>query len=133
MTRLTPAQHRVARLYATGVPTPEILRRLAIGRRTLYTHLRRVRDALGVRDRRSIAAALPSVVVATAYGRPARVSRFGFHPGETVRIVGGLYAGREAVYEVASSAQQVKVRIGGARIAVTVRYVQRIETARVAA
>ena len=44
---LTPREHQVARLLAEGRPQREIAQRLVMSRRTVYKHVRRVRDKVG--------------------------------------------------------------------------------------
>lgn len=127
MTALTPAQHEVARLWASGLSCAAIAARRGTCRSTATTLLASAQRALGVSDRRALAARLAVGVPlkpAKPPGRPARTSRFGFEPGERVRLVGGRYAGRVAVYRAAHSARQVKVQVGGGVVAVLVENVE---------
>lgn len=127
MTTLTPAQHEVARLWACGLSCAAIAARRGTCRSTSTTLLASAQRALGVSDRRALAARLQQGVSLRSSkppGRPARTSRFGFEPGERVRLVGGLYAGRDAVYRAAHSARQIKVQVGCGIVAVLVENVE---------
>ena len=76
-----------------------------------------------------LAGALAEYARIQAHGRPARTSRFGFQPGQRVRMTGGLYAGREGVYHSAHSALQIKVAIGAGVVAVGARFVEPVREA----
>ncbi|HYG55906.1 MAG TPA: helix-turn-helix transcriptional regulator, partial [Burkholderiales bacterium] len=87
---LTPGQFRVARMYAAGLSYAEIARRLHLHANTPSTIVSRVRLRLGVHERRDIAAMLERCEVRSRQGR---ASRHGWSHGDTVRIVGGPWAG----------------------------------------
>ena len=52
--RLTPRQHEVARLIATGRSNAEIARELGLSPRTVKMHVTALRDRLGVAHRRQV-------------------------------------------------------------------------------
>jgi DNA-binding CsgD family transcriptional regulator len=54
---ITPRQEEVARLIAAGFTNDEVARKLLISPRTARAHADALRDRLGVRRRRHIAAA----------------------------------------------------------------------------
>lgn len=123
---LTESEHEVARLWACGLSCAAIAARRGTSRSTVTTLLSRAKESLGVRDRREIAARIADgVLIQTApIGRPARTSRFGWKPGQRVRLIGGRYAGREGVYRAAYSARQVQVAIGAGVIRALARNVE---------
>jgi RNA polymerase sigma factor (sigma-70 family) len=49
--QLTPREHEIARLAATGLPNREIAKRLCLSERTVESHLNRAYGKLGVRGR----------------------------------------------------------------------------------
>ena len=57
-TVLTPAEHRVARLAATGLTNREIAQKLFVGARAVEFHLGNVYGKLGISSRQDLAAAL---------------------------------------------------------------------------
>lgn len=124
---LTQAEHEVARLWAAGLSCAAIAARRGTSRSTSTSLLARAKRALCADDRRDVAARIVAGVTIESgqkLGRPARTSRFGFQPGQRVRMIGGLYAGREGVYRAAHSAVQIKVAIGAGVIAVGARFVE---------
>jgi DNA-binding CsgD family transcriptional regulator len=124
---LTHAEHEVARLWAAGLSCAAIASRRGTSRSTATTLLVRAKRALGADDRWQIAARIVEGVQiesGQSLGRPARTSRFGFEPGQRVRMTGGLYAGREGFYRAAHSAVQIKVAIGAGVVAVGARFVE---------
>ena len=127
---LTSSEHDVACLWAAGLSCAAIAARRGTSRSTATTLLSRAKRELGVRDRRALAVQLAAGVAIDEQprtGRPIGVSRFGYQPGQRVRIVGGRYVGREGIYRAAHSSRQVQVRIGGGVVAITARFVEAIE------
>ena len=57
-TVLTPAEHRVARLAATGLTNREIAQKLFVGARAVEFHLGNVYGKLGISSRQDLAAAM---------------------------------------------------------------------------
>jgi DNA-binding CsgD family transcriptional regulator len=124
---LTHAEHEVARLWAAGLSCAAIAARRGTSRSTSTALLARAKRALCADDRREVAARIVAGVQIEshqAHGRPARTSRFGFQPGQRVRMTGGLYAGREGFSRAAHSAVQIKVAIGAGVVAVGARFVE---------
>ena len=132
MAVLTASEHDVTRLWAAGLSCAAIAARRGTSRSTVTTLLSRAKRELGVRDRRALAIRLAAGVEIDEQprtGRPIGVSRFGYPPGQPVRIIGGRYMGREGIYRAAHSARQVQVRIGAGIVAITARFVEPIEQA----
>lgn len=127
---VTSSEHEVARLWASGLSCAAIATRRGTSRSTTCTLLQRAKARLGVQDRRALAIRLAAGVAIDERprtGRPLEVSRFGYRPGERVRIIGGRYAGRYGVYRAAHSGLQVKVRISFGVVAVMARFVESME------
>ena len=72
-------QHKVARLYAAGLPASEIARRQGVKLRTVRSHIEAVYQRLGV-CRRDLARALLTADVQTVMTRPA--NRAGMRRGK---------------------------------------------------
>lgn len=109
-------------LYAAGMQQFRIAERLGITQVTVSILLARVRDKLGTRDRRELAALLPSCTI----GRKPKVNHIGWQRGTTVRIVAGRYAGREATYVRRANTLQAYVEIGGATMALRRHHLERV-------
>ena len=122
---LTPRQYDAARLIAAGVQRAEAARRLGVTCSTIDQHIRSASRRLGVEGRRELAAALLTCEVAK---RP-HPSRTGLVRGQAVRIVGGRYAGRDAIYLKLANRYQALVAIGAGQVAVTARFVAAAEVA----
>ena len=117
---LTPRQYDAARLIATGVQRSEAARRLGVTCSTIDQHIRSASRRLGVEGRRELAAALLTCEVATL----PHPSRTGLARGQSVRIVGGRYAGRDAVFQKLANRNQALVAIGAGQIAVMAKFVE---------
>ena len=123
MTELTHAEHETARMWAAGMPRQEIAQRRGVHADTVDNLRRRAEAKLGVapRDRRQLAQALLTARVAARHG--GRINREGLRPGDSVRIVGGRFAGRAGVYVRSANSYQVRIQVGGATFAITRRFV----------
>lgn len=120
---LTPAQHKVARLYAAGLPASEIARRQGVKLRTVRSHIEAVYQRLGV-CRRDLARALLTADVQTVMTRPA--NRAGMRRGDPVQMIGGRFAGKTGVYYGHSNGQQWKIEINGVAFHIMAKYVEPI-------
>lgn len=119
---LSPMQHKVASMYAAGLPRHEIARRLGLAVSTVDTHWLKVRRRLGVETRREVAALLPDAEI-RFYRHPGRT---GLAYGDRVRVTGGRYAGRVGAFVRISNGEQAYVEIGRAQYALRIKYVARI-------
>lgn len=107
---LTPALYEVARMRAAGLPTAEIVRRTGKHRGTIQKQVSQVNKVVG-RDRVALARALEDCVIVN---KRTYLSRFGFQPGDTVKLVGGRMAGRVGTYLKMKNSTQCFVNVNGA-------------------
>ena len=126
MPTLTPAQHKVACMYATGMTQREIGRRLGRSGTTIKSHVEAVYAAFGV-PRRDWPVLLTSLQVRVEKRRGANA--LGMRVGDPVRIVGGRFAGRAGTYAGRSNGAAWRVDINGAVFLITKKFVEPIKEA----
>lgn len=123
---ITPRQHEIGRLAASGIPRSEIARRLGVTINTVHTILLRLFRRFGIESRRELAAHLLRCEVRDWNGG-GRASSHGFREGDRLTVIGGRFAGRECVYVRAANSDQVRVRIGGGTFALRVKHLAKAE------
>lgn len=126
---ITKRQYEVARLYAAGHPRKEVARRLGITACTVRAHIRLVYARLGVTHRRHLATALMSATI----GERSRENKFGFRPGQLLRVVGGRRAGRTGTFVRLSDGKSVILRIGAADVLVMAHHCEAVDDIQAAA
>lgn len=127
-TILTPPQYELARLFASGLPHPEIARRIGKSPNAVAVNLMYLRRKLGVRTPREIAIVLQNCEV-REWDYRGNVGASGLRYGDPVRITGGRFAGREGTYIRTHSNRLWHVQVGGGTFALTAKYIQPKEQA----
>lgn len=119
---LTVKQFECTRLRASGLTAGQIARRLRISVHTVKHTLQRAKNRLGV-DPRLAAPLLMSCAILKHWG--GHRSQFKF--GEKLLVVGGVYAGKVAVYDGSINSKQVYVLLNSARLALRRHHLQKME------
>ena len=122
-TILTPRQHDLARLYASGLRHPEIARRLGKSTNAVAVSLLYLRRKLGVRTAREIAIVLQDCEV-RKWDYRGNVGASGLRFGDPVRITGGRFAGREGTFIRTHGNRLWDIQVGGGKFALTAKYIQ---------